>query len=107
LDGFESQTAQTSSQFFPIPSNPCVLGITEQALTGLRNQQQRTSPRCIGPNKLRRCVATQQVAKQNMQRIEGLVYVIHCQKTTLTCGEDRGRSRSYAHSRFKRCGLPV
>jgi hypothetical protein len=34
LDGFESQTAQTSSQFFPIPSNPCVLGITEQALTG-------------------------------------------------------------------------
>jgi hypothetical protein len=32
LDGFESQTAQTSSQFFPIPSNPCVLGITEQAL---------------------------------------------------------------------------
>jgi hypothetical protein len=38
LDGFESQTAQTSSQFFPIPSNPCVLGITEQALIclGLR-----------------------------------------------------------------------
>jgi hypothetical protein len=34
LDGFESQTAQTSSQFFPIPSNPCVLGITEQALKG-------------------------------------------------------------------------
>jgi hypothetical protein len=34
LDGFESQTSQTSSQFFPIPSNPCVLGITEQALTG-------------------------------------------------------------------------
>jgi hypothetical protein len=33
LDGFESQTSQTSSQFFPIPSNPCVLGITEQALT--------------------------------------------------------------------------
>jgi hypothetical protein len=32
LDGFESQTSQTSSQFFPIPSNPCVLGITEQAL---------------------------------------------------------------------------
>jgi hypothetical protein len=32
LDGFESQTAQTSSQFFPIPSNPCVLGITEQTL---------------------------------------------------------------------------
>jgi hypothetical protein len=35
LDGFESQTAQTSSQFFPIPSNPCVLGITEQALRWL------------------------------------------------------------------------
>jgi hypothetical protein len=34
LDGFESQTSQTSSQFFPIPSNPCVLGITEQALRG-------------------------------------------------------------------------
>jgi hypothetical protein len=34
LDGFESQTSQTSSQFFPIPSNPCVLGITEQALGG-------------------------------------------------------------------------
>jgi hypothetical protein len=32
LDGFESQTSQTSSHFFPIPSNPCVLGITEQAL---------------------------------------------------------------------------
>jgi hypothetical protein len=33
LDEFESQTSQTSSQFFPIPSNPCVLGITEQALS--------------------------------------------------------------------------
>jgi hypothetical protein len=33
LDGFETQTSQTSSHFFPIPSNPCVLGITEQALT--------------------------------------------------------------------------
>jgi hypothetical protein len=32
LDGFETQTNQISSQFFPIPSNPCVLGITEQAL---------------------------------------------------------------------------
>jgi hypothetical protein len=32
LDGFESHTSQTSSHFFPIPSNPCVLGITEQAL---------------------------------------------------------------------------
>jgi hypothetical protein len=32
LDEFESQTSQTSSQFFPIPSNPCVLEITEQAL---------------------------------------------------------------------------
>jgi hypothetical protein len=32
LDGFETQTSQTSSHFFPIPSNPCVLGITEQAL---------------------------------------------------------------------------
>jgi hypothetical protein len=30
---FESQTNQISSRFFPIPSNPCVLGITEQALT--------------------------------------------------------------------------
>jgi hypothetical protein len=36
LDGFESQTSQTSSQFFPIPSNPCVLGITEQALTDMK-----------------------------------------------------------------------
>jgi hypothetical protein len=33
LDGFETQTSQTSSHFFPIPSNPCVLGITEQALS--------------------------------------------------------------------------
>jgi hypothetical protein len=32
LDGFESQVSQTYSQFFPIQSNPCVLGITEQAL---------------------------------------------------------------------------
>jgi hypothetical protein len=32
LDGFESQTSQTPSQFFPISSNPYVLGITEQAL---------------------------------------------------------------------------
>jgi hypothetical protein len=32
LDGFETQTSQTSSHFFPILSNPCVLGITEQAL---------------------------------------------------------------------------
>jgi hypothetical protein len=29
---FETQTSQTFSHFFPIPSNPCVLGITEQAL---------------------------------------------------------------------------
>jgi hypothetical protein len=34
LDEFESQTSQTSSSFFPIPSNPCVLGITEQGLIG-------------------------------------------------------------------------
>jgi hypothetical protein len=34
LDGFETQTSQTSSHFFPISSNPCVLGITEQALNG-------------------------------------------------------------------------
>jgi hypothetical protein len=33
LDWFESQTSQTSSQFFAISSNPCVLGITEQALS--------------------------------------------------------------------------
>jgi hypothetical protein len=32
LDGFETQTSQNSSHFFPILSNPCVLGITEQAL---------------------------------------------------------------------------
>jgi hypothetical protein len=40
LDGFETQTSQTSSHFFPIPSNPCVLGITEQALRvfGLRDK---------------------------------------------------------------------
>jgi hypothetical protein len=41
LDGFESQISQTSSQFFPISSNPCVLGITEQALTGLREKGAR------------------------------------------------------------------
>jgi hypothetical protein len=35
LDEFESQTTQTSSHFFSIPSNPCVSGITEQALKGL------------------------------------------------------------------------
>jgi hypothetical protein len=35
LDGFESQTSQISSQFFPISFNPCVLGITEQALSGV------------------------------------------------------------------------
>jgi hypothetical protein len=32
---FESQTSQTSSHFFPISSNPCVLGITEQTLKHL------------------------------------------------------------------------
>jgi hypothetical protein len=32
LNEFEFQTSQTSSQFFPISSNPYVLGITEQAL---------------------------------------------------------------------------
>jgi hypothetical protein len=32
LDEFETQTSQTSSHFFSIPSNPCVLEITEQAL---------------------------------------------------------------------------
>jgi hypothetical protein len=42
VDGFESQTSQISSHFFPIPSNPCVLGITEQALT--RNFQHSTYP---------------------------------------------------------------
>jgi DNA-directed RNA polymerase subunit N (RpoN/RPB10) len=40
LDGFESQTSQTSSHFFPNPSNPCVLGITEQALKVMRARQQ-------------------------------------------------------------------
>jgi hypothetical protein len=35
LDGFQSQTSQNLSQFFPIPSNPHGIGITEQALTGL------------------------------------------------------------------------
>jgi hypothetical protein len=33
LDGFQSQTSQNLSQFFPIPSNPHGIGITEQALT--------------------------------------------------------------------------
>jgi hypothetical protein len=33
LDGFQSQTSQNLSQFFPIPSNPYGIGITEQALT--------------------------------------------------------------------------
>jgi hypothetical protein len=32
LDGFQSQTSQNLSQFFPIPSNPHGIGITEQAL---------------------------------------------------------------------------
>jgi hypothetical protein len=35
LDEFKSQTSQTSSHFFPISSNTCVLGITEQALIGI------------------------------------------------------------------------
>jgi hypothetical protein len=48
LDGFQSQTSQNLSQFFPIPSNPHGIGITEQALmeftrlffpTNLRAQQ--------------------------------------------------------------------
>jgi hypothetical protein len=43
LDGFESQTSQTSSQFFPIPSNPCVLGITEQALTEFEDIELNTT----------------------------------------------------------------
>jgi hypothetical protein len=34
--GLNPKQSQTSSQFFPIPSNPCVLGITEQALKELR-----------------------------------------------------------------------
>jgi hypothetical protein len=34
LDGFQSQTSQNLSQFFPIPSNPHGIGITEQALNG-------------------------------------------------------------------------
>jgi hypothetical protein len=34
LGGFKSQASQSSSKFFPIPSNPCIIGITEQALTG-------------------------------------------------------------------------
>jgi hypothetical protein len=32
LDGFKSRTSQNPSYFFPIPSNPHVTGITEQAL---------------------------------------------------------------------------
>jgi hypothetical protein len=32
LDEFQSQTSQNLSQFFPIPSNPHEIGITEQAL---------------------------------------------------------------------------
>jgi hypothetical protein len=32
LDEFQSQTSQNLSQFFPIPSNPHGIGITEQAL---------------------------------------------------------------------------
>jgi hypothetical protein len=43
LDGFESHTSQTSSQFFPIPSNPYVLGITEQALKELDRGRQAAS----------------------------------------------------------------
>jgi hypothetical protein len=35
LDGFQSQTSQNLSQFFPIPSNPHRIGITEQALKRL------------------------------------------------------------------------
>jgi hypothetical protein len=33
LDGFQSQTSQNLSQFFPIPSNPYGIGITEQTLS--------------------------------------------------------------------------
>jgi hypothetical protein len=35
LDEFQSQTSQNRLQFFPIPSNPHGIGITEQALTVL------------------------------------------------------------------------
>jgi hypothetical protein len=34
LGGIKSQASQSSSKFFPIPSNPYILGITEQALKG-------------------------------------------------------------------------
>jgi hypothetical protein len=33
LGGFQSQASQSFSKFFPISSNPCIIGITEQGLT--------------------------------------------------------------------------
>jgi hypothetical protein len=63
LDGFESQISQTSSQFFPIPSNPCVLGITEQALTSATpcrmpgtRPRPSTNSTCLGVNSYLDCV---------------------------------------------------
>jgi hypothetical protein len=53
LDGFESQTSQISSQFFPIPSNPCVLGITEQALKKFDLFGIQTHPITLNPHGLR------------------------------------------------------
>jgi hypothetical protein len=32
LDEFKSQASQSSSKFFPISFNPCIMGITEQGL---------------------------------------------------------------------------
>jgi hypothetical protein len=40
LGGFKSQTSQSSSKFFPIPSNPYIMGITEQDPTEKKIQIQ-------------------------------------------------------------------
>jgi hypothetical protein len=40
LSGFKSQTSQNLSYFFPIPSYPYGIGITEQGLIS-RNKQDR------------------------------------------------------------------
>jgi hypothetical protein len=49
LDGFQSQTSQNLLQFFPIPSNPHGIGITEQALRGARKLPELLRPWEFGP----------------------------------------------------------
>jgi hypothetical protein len=53
LDGFQSQTSQNLSQFFPIPSNPHGIGITEQALKKFDLFGIQTHPIPVNPHGLR------------------------------------------------------